>query len=293
MYSLKTSILCGVANKKLKFTRRLLQIQVPLIKILALNSHPENVLKKKSLLEFASKPSRNNKKEGRDLLSRPVTGTGVGRELRETLTALQQHARSNLPAARAGKRGAGSFRAAARLCPVRQVRHSGQAGRDARRLAPPRAPGLTGASPQSGRGLRHCSRPPGPTQRPGSRPKRNGPARPRPGLTQPLRRLQPRPRSPTATPRPVAATAAAIAPPAATAAVAPAPATLTALTSLTPPGAAAKPALEPPSDPESARHCVPAHASRRWRALRRQRECVTLAGSLSSHVVPAETDCIC
>lgn len=41
------------------------------------------------------------------------------------------------------------------------------------------------------------------------------PRPPGPGLTKPLRRLQPLPRSPTAAPRPVAATAAAIAPPAA------------------------------------------------------------------------------
>lgn len=55
--------------------------------------------------------------------------------------------------------------------------------------------------------------------------------------TPPLRRLQPRPRSPTAAPRPVAATAA-MAPLAAAAAVAPAPA---ALTALTPPSAAVNP----------------------------------------------------
>lgn len=64
-----------------------------------------------------------------------------------------------------------------------------------------------------------------------------------------------------------------------------------ALTALTPPGAAAKPALGPPSDPGSARHCVPAHAGRRRRALRQQREGVKLVGGLSSHVVPAEAGC--
>lgn len=123
---------------------------------------------------------------------------------------------------------------------------AGRCGKAARPVSTPAAvphphlaPGLTHASKRPRLGLCRGSRPLGPTQRPGSQTKRCGPARPRPGLTQPLRRLQPRLRSPTAVPRPVAATAAAIAPPFAAAAVAPAPA---ALTTLTPPGAAAKPA---------------------------------------------------
>lgn len=107
---------------------------------------------------------------------------------------------------------------------------------EARCRAPPRAQPDQRVR-TAGRGLRRGSSPPGPTQRPGSWPRRSGPARPGPGLTAPLRRLQPRPRSLTAAPRPVAATAA-IAPLAAAAAVAPAPA---ALTALTPPSAAVNP----------------------------------------------------
>lgn len=167
----------------------------------------------------------------------------------------------------------------------------GRCGKAARPVSTPAAvphlhlaPGLTRASKRSRLGLCRGSRLLGPTQRPGSQTKRCGPARPRPGLTQPLRRLQPRLRSPTAVPRPVAATAAAIAPPFAAAAVAPAPA---ALTTLTPPGAAAKPAGGSRANPAPRDTACARTADRMQRALRRQRERVTLAGVLSSHVAPA------
>lgn len=150
--------------------------------------------------------------------------------LKETLTALRPPRDGRESAARgvSGPRFAFVPAAgAARLLGLSEAR---------RRAVPRPAPSPTSASaPRGGASAAAPARPPGPTQRPGSRPWRGGPARPGPGLTPPLRRLQPRPRSPTAEPRPVAATAA-IAPLAA--AVSPAPA---ALTALTPPSTAVNP----------------------------------------------------
>ncbi|XP_010850237.1 PREDICTED: uncharacterized protein C10orf95-like [Bison bison bison] len=79
----------------------------------------------------------------------------------------------------AGKRGAGSFRAAARLCPWRQVRRGCRACPE----TPP--PGHAPRSrpdrrvPTIGAGLRRCSRPPGPTQRPRQSAERKRPRPPR------------------------------------------------------------------------------------------------------------------
>lgn len=162
---------------------------------------------------------------------------------------------------RAGKNSARSFWALVCLCPGRQVRQGCWACPEARRRAPPRAQPDQRVR-TAGRGLRRGSRPPGPTQRPSSWPRGSGPARPGPGLTPPLRRLQPRPRSPTTAPRPVAATAA-IALLTAAAAVARAPA---ALTALTPPSAAV--------NPTCGRQAIPtvcdsmcARAAERWHTL--------------------------
>lgn len=212
----------------------------------------------------------------------------VPESLRETLTALELCATSTRPAARGGKEGRGELpgRGAPLSPPTGAARRPGRSG------SPPPCP-----APRAWPDRRVSTAGAGP-------PPLLPPARAHTKAREPAEEERPRP--PQARPYPAAP------PPAAPAAVpdrrAPprgrhgccycssgrdrcrrsSPA---ALTALTPPGAAAKPALGPPSDPGSARHCVPAHAGRRRRALRQQREGVKLVGGLSSHVVPAEAGC--
>lgn len=83
MYILKTSILCDVTDKKLKYLASTTNTS-PIDKNTRSESHPESVKKQpKSLEEFVSRPAKKQKKKaltrgGNKSLSRPVTGKGAG-----------------------------------------------------------------------------------------------------------------------------------------------------------------------------------------------------------------------
>lgn len=65
MYSLKSSILCGVADKKLKYLASTINTSPIDKNTRSEHSHQESVKKEKSLGEFASEPSGNNNNKRR------------------------------------------------------------------------------------------------------------------------------------------------------------------------------------------------------------------------------------